>query len=193
MLNDSGISVRAYARHRGVTHRAVQNAITKGRLVGSVGRGSRGPTIVDVILADHEWDRNTDLTRAPVRTKVREDARCRGGDMVSPPVADIQDALGSVPHGKLSIADATAEEKAWKARLSELTYREKSGALVDAREVELRTANVFTRCRTKLLGVPSKLRMALPALSRTDLLVIDATIRQALEEIALPDEQQVVS
>jgi hypothetical protein len=48
-----GISIRAYARHRGVSHTAVEKAIAAGR-IGTLADGS-----IDPATADAEWERNT--------------------------------------------------------------------------------------------------------------------------------------
>lgn len=58
------ISLRQYARHRGVTLSAVRTAIDSGRLVESVTLDAHGKRkIRDVELADREWYANT-LPRA---------------------------------------------------------------------------------------------------------------------------------
>lgn len=202
MATDEGLSVRAYARHRGVSHTAVQRAIARGRLSRSLGKNAAGEwRIVNVELADQEFDANGDLTRAPAVIKEREAARHTGGTPPVPPVPPAPDSdnedepstdgdPGSVPTGTMTLAEAAAQEKAWKARLAELQYREKTGELVDARAVEMKTVEVFTRCRTKLLGVPSKLKTRLPHLTPADLRAIDAELRAALEELATPDQAQ---
>lgn len=49
----TGVSLRAYARHRGVSHEAVRKALAAGRItVGPEGR-------IDPEAADREWDANT--------------------------------------------------------------------------------------------------------------------------------------
>ena len=48
-----GISIRAYARHRGVSHTAVEKAIAAGR-ISPLADGS-----IDAATADAEWERNT--------------------------------------------------------------------------------------------------------------------------------------
>ncbi len=48
-----GISIRAYARHRGVSHTAVEKAIAAGRIT-TLADGS-----IDAATADAEWERNT--------------------------------------------------------------------------------------------------------------------------------------
>lgn len=53
-------SLRAYAKHRGVSLAAVQTAIDAGRLRESVTRDEHGTRkIADVELADREWRANT--------------------------------------------------------------------------------------------------------------------------------------
>ncbi len=48
-----GVSIRSYARHRGVSHTAVQKAIAAGR-ISTLRDGS-----IDATAADVEWERNT--------------------------------------------------------------------------------------------------------------------------------------
>lgn len=50
--------LRAYARHRGVTPRAVEKAIATGRLLTSVRRAGRR-VVIDFALADAEWEQNS--------------------------------------------------------------------------------------------------------------------------------------
>ncbi len=52
-------SFRAYARHRGCAHGAVQQAYRRGRLKDSVVVVAGKPRIVDFGVADVEWERNT--------------------------------------------------------------------------------------------------------------------------------------
>ncbi len=53
-----GISIRAYARHRGVSHTAVEKAIAAARIT-TLPDGS-----IDAAVADIEWERNTLYPRA---------------------------------------------------------------------------------------------------------------------------------
>src|SRR2546426_5178487 len=50
----AGLSQRGYARHRGVTHRAVQKAIKTGRITTSP------DGTIDPARADAQWTANTD-------------------------------------------------------------------------------------------------------------------------------------
>jgi hypothetical protein len=48
-----GVSIRAYARHRGVSHTAVEKAVAAGR-ISTLPDGGIDPAVADV-----EWERNT--------------------------------------------------------------------------------------------------------------------------------------
>ena len=58
-----GLSIRAYARHRGVTDTAVHKAIRSGRIT------PEPDGTVDANRADLEWDRNTDSPRQGTKQK----------------------------------------------------------------------------------------------------------------------------
>ena len=54
-----GLSIRAYARHRGVSHVAVKKAIDTGRIT----QGADGT--IDPEQADRQWEQNTASPRKP--------------------------------------------------------------------------------------------------------------------------------
>jgi phage terminase Nu1 subunit (DNA packaging protein) len=175
------LAVRAYARHRGVSHVAVLNAIKSERLRESV----RGGKVVDVALADREWARNTNYAEAPVyvreREAEREIATARApvaGPRPAPLPADVP------PEAELSSNEAARIKTYWQARQAELDYRQEAGELVPARDVRHRLEDVFRTCRTKLLGVPGRLRQALPHLTHADQLAAENLVREALEDLA---------
>ena len=58
-----GISIRAYARHRGVTDTSVHKAIRAGRIT------PEGDGTIDAARADAEWARNSDAPRGGTRSK----------------------------------------------------------------------------------------------------------------------------
>ena len=55
-----GLSIRGYAKHRGVTEGAVRYALKSGRIT----RGSDGK--IDPIKADSSWEDNTNHAKRPV-------------------------------------------------------------------------------------------------------------------------------
>jgi len=163
------MSLRAYARHRGVSGPAVVAARAKGRLVECFkdGSGAVTPQIQNAVLADQEWERKTDLSRAPVAVRLRAAAAPGTGE------DDVPD-----------LADASAREKHWRAKLAELKFKEAAGEVVPAAGVRAELEGVFRSCRTRLLGIPSRARQLLPGLSVADVGVLEGLVREALEELA---------
>lgn len=167
------LSLRDYAKHRGVSAMAVSKAVKGGRLSKSVVRVNGQPKISNPELADQEWDATTDLSKAPGYVRERAAARANGHQEGPPEL-----------HDGMSLAEASAAEKYWAAKLKEQQFRERSGELVEVKEVAQKLVDTFTSCRTKLLGVPSRVRQALPELPVTSVAVIEDLIREALEELA---------
>lgn len=157
-------SFGAYARHRGCSRQAVSRAWKAGRLRQSVVLVEGRPTIPDVAAADREWAENSDYTRQPQRIEERPDD------------APSQEAAG--PY-----AGAAAREKHWKAHLAELQYKQRAGELVDAVEASAGWAALCSEIRTRLLGVPSKVKQRRPECPRELLATIDDEIREALEAL----------
>lgn len=201
-------SFRSYARHRGVSAPSVLRAIKSRRLDKSVARDGSGKPlgITEFALADREWDANTDLTKAPVYVRERAGSRQAtaapapaadaGAPPVTPPVTpevlDGEPADGIGPRN-LSLLDASALEKDWRARLLELEYRQKAGELVDRKTIEAKVFDLFMHCRTKLLALPIKAKAALPNLTRADIAVLERAIREALEELAPPAQKDAAA
>jgi phage terminase Nu1 subunit (DNA packaging protein) len=153
------LSLRAFARSQGVSLPAVQRAIKAGRLtVASVGEDARGrPVILDAETAAAEW---------AAHTRVRVDSRKgNGGDAPS------------------RLAEATLRERNARGDLFELEYARKKRLVVPAKEVDLRWSGLVVAARTKLLGLPSRAKGRLPHLTVADLGVLEALIREALEEL----------
>lgn len=182
------LTLTAYAKHRGVSKMAVSRAVKVGRLRESVTRDDRGrPQIADPAVADLEWDANTDLSRAP--GSVKERAEKRGKASAPPATTKAPPRSVSAPGvevpAELSLGEESAREKFWKANQAELDYREQCGDLVNATEMAAKLTDVFTRCRTRLLGLPTRAKQQLPHLTVTDIGTIDGIVREALEGLAI--------
>jgi len=161
----------------GVTLQAVMQAIKKGRLKESLVRDEKGKLkIRNVALAQLEWSRTTDNSRSPgyVKQRVAE----RESSLAMHPRADVGDE-------GFSLAAESAREKYWKASIAELDFKKKAGELINAKEMTDKIVNVFTICRTKLLGIPTRAKMQLPHLSASDVAMLDDLVREVLEELSL--------
>lgn len=163
------MKVRPYARRRGVDHKTVLEAIEAERLKESVGWTENGtPFIRDPDLADREWAARTNAAVIPDAYK---------------PGAREQDDEAPPPDGPVDFHSANAREKHWKAQLAELKFKETAKELTSAAELEAQLVGEFSRCKTKLLGIPSRARQQLPHLTVGDLAVLEDLIREALEEL----------
>jgi hypothetical protein len=134
-----GLSIRAYARHRGVSHVAVMRAIKAGRVP------VEADGTIEVVKADAAWQRSTDPGRAKSASK-------RVASESLKPVADA--ALGSVretlkeqglPTGSnVTFVQARTAHEIAKAHLARLRLQRMKGELVDRARA---TAMIFRLAR----------------------------------------------
>jgi hypothetical protein len=145
-----GLSIRAYARHRGVSHVAVQKAIKAGRIA------PEADGTIDPAKADAAWARATDPGR-------QRQSRPKGPPTGEPashglrPVAEA--AVGSVrqtlqeqglPSGSnVTFVQARTAHEIAKAHLARLRLQERKGELVDRARA---TALVFRLAREERDG-----------------------------------------
>jgi hypothetical protein len=189
------LSLRAYARHRaelglpGTSHKAVQKAVAAGRIrLSPDGK-------VDSDEADRLWAANTDESQrrnlaqegrtAPVPRAPRPEVERPAPPAVpeaEPPAPD-----GGVP----DYAASRARREAAEAALAELELGEKRGQLASVREIDARLANEYARAKTKLLAVPSKLRQRDPSVTLEQVELLDALIREVLNDLASEEDAPV--
>jgi hypothetical protein len=164
------MSFRQYAKHRGVSAVAVSQAVKTGRL-----RRSLTPTkkIRSAAEADREWDATTKGEYVPLTGPT---APKRGKQ-------DPDDDLDP------SLADIRSRHELAKARLAEMDLAEREGELVDAAKVEAVMAAEYSTVRSKLLGVPSRLRQRDPSITLAQLKILKDLVREALEGLAENDDQ----
>lgn len=146
------ISLREYARRRGVALSAVQKAAKTGRIELEGGK-------VDPVKADAQWKRRTDP--AQQRGRNRPEA-------AAAPVAEAAPA-GVVPGtevppggpmpgtGGVDYARSRAVRETYMARLAALEYDVRKGRLVDADLVRSRIFKAGRNARDMLLALPDRL------------------------------------
>jgi hypothetical protein len=171
------MSLRAYARHRGCALNAVQQAIRAGRLSKSVKRDAEGGYSIDPKRADVEWEASTLSDRTPLTGPTAPARR--------PRAAASGAEAGDEPPGELpDLIEVRTRLEAAKAALTEMDLAERRGELVPANEVEAQIVGVFSSCKTKLLGVPARVRQLDPGLTKDQVGIIEGAIREALEGLA---------
>ena len=179
-----GLSIRAYAQHRGVSHTAVAKAIKAGRI--SVEPDGK----IDPAKADAQWARNT-LPSQNLNTSASKPAPKVATPPVSTPVATVSSRELPPPleTGRISAPDyqtSRAIREAYAARLAKLEYEERTAKLISSDEVEMRTFNLARRLRDRMQTIPRRLAAALAAEQDPRVIEqrLDDEIRQALEELS---------
>jgi hypothetical protein len=173
----AALSLRAYAKRRGVSPEAVSKAVESGRLKESVIRVRGAPKIADPDLADREWGSNT-RPRVDLPPTFSPPAGDPQG--APPPPDDVPDYYDS----RAKREAAAARRETALADLAELDVLERKAELVPAADVSARWVEVVTVAKTKLLGLPTRIKQRLPHISANDVRVIDDLVREALENLA---------
>jgi len=142
----AAVSLRAYAKHRGVTLKAVQKAIQSGR-IQTTPDGK-----IDAGQADADWERNTG-------PKVR---RTAASAPPAPPPMEHPRAE-AVASGTFDYAKARAIIAHYEARLAKIDYEERIKKLINADEVSVAAFNLFRMFRDRMLNIPDRVVGALIA------------------------------
>jgi len=131
-----GLSIRAYARHRGVSHVAVKKAIDTGRIT------PESDGTIEPNRADLEWAQNTVAARKPVAAKT-----------ASPPVeparptsAPVEPVAPPLSAGGTSLLQARTVNEVVKAQTNKVRLAQLKGDLVDRSQA---IAHVFRLARTE--------------------------------------------
>ncbi len=158
-----GMSVRAYARHRGVSHVAVIKAIQSGRIT------PESDGTIDPAKADAQWASNT-----------RPSAALEPEDAATSP----QPRVGAPDY-----RTSRAIREAYAARLAKLEFEERAGKLISTDEVKVTVFNLARRTRDWLLQIPRRIAPQIVAAvvadpdPRTVEEMLEVEIREALEEL----------
>lgn len=146
----ASLSIRAYAKHRGVSDAAVRRAIDDKRIT-LLPDGQ-----IDPEIADKEWDENTDKRFQP-----------------KPAVSPVPE-----PSTGISLQKSRANKELFEALLKKLEYEEKSGKLVDRAKVEMEAFAAARVARDRLLLIPD--RVAPIIIGETDMFEIKRVLREEI-------------
>jgi len=158
------LSLRAYAKHRGVSLAAVQKAIHSGRITPNA------DGLIDSDRADAEWNAKT----RPGQRRAK----------MVPPTPPPQPA--EAPAGSLDYFRARAIRESYLARLAKIEFEERTAKLVSRDEVQVAAFTNGRTVRDNLLNIPDRLAATLAAETDPDRVhhLLSAEIRKALEELA---------
>ena len=165
-----------YAKLREVSRQAVDAAVKSGRIAAAVGEDGR----IDVALADKLWAENTNPTQGEhghIRKRKKKDVE---------EIVEAAVAVGIDPNRPPTLAESKTLEAAYKARLAQIDYEERSGQLVDAALVKKEAFRTARITRDAMLAIPDRLSAELAGI--TEPFIIHqkpmAEIRAAIEEVS---------
>lgn len=173
-----GLSIRAYARHRGVSDAAVRKAIAAGRITPEA-NGTLDPQ-----RADAEWARNTETRRTGTRTRAVQVA-------VPPEItshAPAGENHAALPaSGGASLLQARTVNEVVKAQTNKVRLARLKGELVDRHQA---IAHVFKLARAERdawLNWPARVSAQMAARLAVDPhamhIELEAAVREHLQEL----------
>lgn len=161
-----------YAAHRkakglsGATSESVRQAIARGRLRNSLTEDGK---IRDAAAADAEWESTTNANRRPLTGPAGKMPEL-GGDKLGEKKSDLGESM--------------ARKAAADAGLAEIKLAQARGDVVLAASVQERLVSIFANCKTKLLGIPSRVRQQDPGQTPEQIALIESLVREALEDLS---------
>ena len=169
-----GISIRAYARHRGVSDAAVRKAIAAGRIT------PEADGTIDAERVDREWARNSDAPRNGTATRAVKVA-------VPEPSGAAGDGTAALPAGGTSLLQARTVNEVVKAQTNKVRLARLKGELVDRPQA---IAHVFKLARSERdawLNWPARISAQMAAKLGVDPhtmhIALEAAVREHLQEL----------
>jgi len=186
-----GLSIRAYARHRGVSHVAVKKAIDTGRIT-PLPDGT-----IDPVAADAQWAANTTPTRRSVAAEpkdapqasvaAREVPQASASAISRPKREAAESPPPALSTGGTSLLQARTVNEVVKAQTNKVRLARLKGELVDRSQA---VAHVFKLARAERdawLNWPARISAQMAAGLGVDSHVLhfalDAAVRQQLQDL----------
>jgi len=182
-----GLSIRAYARHRGVSHVAVKKAIDTGR-ISQLPDGT-----IDPVVADAQWAANTTPTRRSVTAEARDTPQVSVSAREIPQASAkvVRDApeppTPALSSGGTSLLQARTVNEVVKAQTNKVRLARLKGELVDRSQA---VAHVFKLARAERdawLNWPARISSQMAAGLGVDAhalhVALDAAVRQQLQDL----------
>lgn len=127
---------------------------------------------------------NTAITPAQRDARRENSAKARAAKEKSEAKRRAEAAALLDRDGTPPLAVSQARREAARAGLAELELEQRKGSLVTVEESRQVMTDKFSAVRTRLLGLPAKIKQRLPHVAVEDVRVIDEIVRAALEVLA---------
>ena len=169
-MNQTRLSFKEYAKHRGCTPGAVTRAIKKGR-ISAEKDPETGERYIDPIIADPQWDKRTNHSANQPKTKSKP-------SQPDFPIHTNDD--GDDEGGGHDYWASRAKRESYNAELARLTLEEKEASLVLAEDVKKEAYKIGRVLRESLMALPDRLAATLAA--EDDPKGIEKTLRIELRD-----------
>ncbi len=146
------VSLREYARRKGVSDTAIRKSIKAGKISLALRTNPKnGRPEINPAIADDEWSRNHNPMQERTTRSGVPNASIHGGQANEAP-ASASGAYSQV--GEQTLAAAKRATAVYKAKMSELEYKQKAGQLIDAEKVRRSLYEFGAQVRERVLKVP---------------------------------------
>lgn len=169
-----GISIRAYARHRGVSHVAVKKAIDTGRIT-PLSDGT-----IDPETADREWAQNTTTPRS--KTTTESAVKSPKPEPTVMRTQEPAEPFTGTPSTSTSLVQARTANEVVKAQTNKIRLAQLKGELVDRSQA---VAHVFKLARAERdawLNWPARVSSQMAAELGVDSHLMHVTLEKAVRE-----------
>ena len=167
-----GLSIRAYARHRGVSHVAVKKAIDTGRIT------PEADGTIEPNRADLEWAQNTVAARKTAAAKTASPA----AEPIRPASAPVEPVAPPLSAGGTSLLQARTVNEVVKAQTNKVRLAQLKGDLVDRSQA---IAHVFRLARTERdawLNWPARISAEMAAKLEVDAHELHVALESAVRD-----------
>jgi hypothetical protein len=172
------LTIAQYANHRDKDQGSVRYAIKNKKITSYKKDKATGEVRIDRDAADVEWipRQNPREEQPPSRITIPPSFTEDEDD----PDATVDDDGTALP----SIQKSRQKKEKYDAELAKIKVEKERGKLIDAVETEKRWIQVGNILKTKVLGMPSKIRQRIPEITDIQYSIIETIAREALEELA---------
>jgi hypothetical protein len=167
-----GLSIRAYARHRGVSDTAVHKAIRTGRIT------PEADGTIDPQRADRDWAKNSDSPR---------EGTARRAETVAVKEPASEPAAPAFNTGGTSLLQARTVNEVVKAQTNKLRLAQLKGDLVDRSQAIAQVFKLARSERDAWLNWPARVSAQLASQLGVDAhtlhVALEAAVREHLQEL----------
>ena len=160
-------SLRDFSRIMGVTLKAVQKAISSGRIETTIYDGVK---VIEVEKSIADWKKNTNPTQSFASRLQKKNP---------PPSPLAETKKGAVPE----FAESRAIREAFQARMVKLEYDKKRGRVVEKKEIEKEAFEFGKLIRDSIKNIPARVSAELAAVTKAEPFLIEKVLNEQFDEI----------